>query len=280
MAKKRTYLILFGAQGSGKGTQARLLQEKLSVPQVATGDLFRMHLSQGTELGKLAKSYMDRGELVPDSVTVAMVQDRLLQPDAAKGVILDGFPRNLAQAEALDQMLAKWGAGVAAAVYLLLARDELMKRITGRRTCKQCQAVYHVMFNPPQVEGVCDRCGGEVIQRADDADEAAVARRLDIYFEQTTPVIEYYRGKRLLKEIDGSLGIEQVQAVTLVAIRPKPARKAARKPRVAKKPAKKSSAKRVSAKKAPARKAVKKTVKKAVVKKSTAKRTTKKSPRK
>ena len=280
MADKQTYLILFGAQASGKGTQARMLQERFGIPQVATGDLFRMHLSQGTELGKLAKSYMDRGELVPDSVTVAMVQDRLLQPDAAKGVILDGFPRNLAQAESLDQMLAKWGAGVAAAVYLLLARDELMKRITGRRTCKQCQAVYHVMFNPPQVEGVCDRCGGEVIQRADDADEAAVARRLDIYFEQTTPVIEYYRGKRLLKEIDGSLGIEQVQAATLVAIRPKPIRKAARKPRVAKKPAKRSSAKRSSAKKTPARKAIKKTVKKAVVKKSTAKRTTKKSPRK
>jgi adenylate kinase len=225
MAVKRSCLILFGAQGSGKGTQARLLQEKLGVPQVATGDLFRMHLGQGTELGKLAKSYMDRGELVPDSVTVAMVEERLLQPDAAKGAIFDGFPRNLAQAEALDAMLGNWGTGISAAVYLRLERDELMKRIMGRRTCKQCQAVYHVMFNSPKVEGVCDKCGGEVIQRADDADEAAVARRLDIYFEQTTPVIDYYRGKALLKQVDGSLSIENVQKAMLAAIKPRPGRK-------------------------------------------------------
>ena len=154
MAKKRTYLILFGAQGSGKGTQARLLQDKLAVPQVATGDLFRMHLGQGSELGKLAKSYMDRGELVPDSVTVSMVEERLLQPDAVKGAIMDGFPRNLAQAQALDAMLAQWGTGISAAVYIQLSREELMKRITGRRTCRNCQAVYHVQFNPPKAEGV------------------------------------------------------------------------------------------------------------------------------
>jgi len=259
MAAKRTYLILFGAQGSGKGTQARMLQEWLGVPQVATGDLFRANLGQGTELGKLARSYMDRGELVPDSVTVAMVEDRLSQPDAAKGAIFDGFPRNLAQAEALDAMLAKWNTGIKAAVYIQLDRDQLMKRITGRRTCKNCQAVYHVEFNPPKVDGVCDACGGEVVQRADDADEVAVARRLDIYFEQTTPVIDYYRGKKLLKEVDGSLSIETVQQAMRAAIKPKPARKA----KLAAMPVKKVT------KKAPVKKA--KPVKKAATQKATRK---------
>jgi adenylate kinase len=265
MAAKSTYLILFGAQGSGKGTQARLLQDKLGVPQVATGDLFRMHLGQGTELGKLAKSYMDRGELVPDSVTVSMVEERLSQPDAAKGAIMDGFPRNLAQAEALDAILAKWGAGVSAAIYIQLDRDDLMKRITGRRTCKNCQAVYHVLFSPPKIDGICDKCGGEVIQRADDADEAAVARRLELYFEQTTPVIEYYRSKQVLKELDGSQSIEAVGKAMLAAIKPKPARKAA-----AKKPVKKASAKK--AVKKPAKKATKKApAKKAATRKATRK---------
>ena len=257
MAKKRTYLILFGAQGSGKGTQARLLQDKLGVPQVATGDLFRIHLSQGTQLGKLAKSYMDRGELVPDSVTVSMVEERLSQPDAAKGAIMDGFPRNLAQAEALDALLAKWRMGISAAIYIQLGRDELMKRITGRRTCKNCQAVYHVQFNPTNVEGVCDKCGGEVIQRADDADEAAVARRLDIYFEQTTPVIEYYRSKKVLKELDGSLSINAVGKAMLAAIKPKPAGKAAKKPvkkAAARKPVKKAATKKVATPKSSSKK--------------------------
>ena len=257
MANKRTSLILFGAQGSGKGTQARLLQDKLGVPQVATGDLFRMHLSQGTELGKLAKSYMDRGELVPDSVTVSMVEQRLSQPDAAKGAIMDGFPRNLAQAEALDALPEKWGAGISAAVYIQLERDELMQRITGRRTCKNCQAVYHVQFNPTKVDGVCDQCGGQVIQRADDADEAAVARRLDIYFEQTTPVIEYYRGKQVLQELDGNLNIDAVGKAMLAAIKLKPARKVARKA-PAKKVVKKAAAKRARAKKAVTKKPAKK----------------------
>ena len=274
--EKRTYLILFGAQGSGKGTQARLLQDKLSLPQVATGDLFRSHWGQGTELGKLAKSYMDRGELVPDSVTVAMVEERLAQPDAAKGAILDGFPRNLAQAEALDAMLAKWNTGISAALYLELAHDELIKRIVGRRTCKGCQAAFHVEFNPPKVEGVCDVCGGEVVQRADDADQAAVARRLQLYFEQTTPVVGYYRGKNVLKQVDGDLSIEAVQSAMLKAIKPKPARKAVSKPRVAPKTAKKAPAKQVAKKVA-----AKKPAKRGVAQKAGVKKTARKtSPRK
>jgi len=268
MADKRTYLILFGAQGSGKGTQARMLQEWLGVPQVATGDLFRTNMGQGTELGKLARSYMDRGELVPDSVTVEMVRDRLSQPDAAKGAIFDGFPRNLAQAEALDAMLAQWSTGIKAAVYIQLDREQLMKRIMGRRTCKNCQAVYHVEFNPPKMDGVCDACGGEVVQRADDEDEVAVARRLDIYFEQTTPVIDYYRGKKLLKEVDGSLNIEAVQQAMRSAIKPKPVRKA----KPAAKPVKKV-AKKVT-KKAPVKKA--KPVKKSPAKKAATKKATRK----
>ncbi len=268
MAAKRTYLILFGAQGSGKGTQARMLQEWLSVPQVATGDLFRANMGQGTELGKLARSYMDRGELVPDSVTVEMVKDRLSQPDAANGVIFDGFPRNLAQAEALDAMLAQWNTGIKAAVYIQLDRDQLMKRITGRRTCKNCQAVYHVEFNLPKMDGVCDACGGEVVQRADDADEIAVARRLDIYFEQTTPVIDYYRGKKLLKEVDGSLSINVVQQAMRAAIKPKPVRKAKPPARPVKKVAQKVT------KKAPVKKA--QPVKKSPAKKAATKKATRK----
>jgi len=266
MADKRMYLILFGAQASGKGTQARTLQERFGIPQVATGDLFRTHKSQGTELGKLAQSYMDRGELVPDSVTVAMVEDRLSQPDASGGAILDGFPRNLAQAEALDAMLAKWGAGVEAAVYIQLDRGRLMKRITGRRTCRNCQAVYNVESKPPQVEGVCDVCGGELAQRADDMDEAAVARRLQLYFGQTTPVIEYYRGKGLLKEVNGDQSIEAVEAAILAALEAPPPDK----PKVARKArkAKPAAKKKVVAKRAPAKKAVKKTVKKAAAKKT------------
>lgn len=249
MPAKRTYLILFGAQGSGKGTQARMLQERLGVPQVATGDLFRANLNQGTELGRLAKSYLDRGELVPDSVTVAMVEDRLSQPDAAKGAVLDGFPRNLAQAEALDAMLRKWGTGVAAAVYIELDRDQLMKRITGRRTCRNCQAVYHVEFNPPKADGVCDACGGEVVQRADDADQAAVARRLGVYFEQTAPVIEYYQGKGLLKKVDGSQSIEAVRTAVLAVL---PARQKAKGKQRARQPVRKAAKARAVAKRNPA----------------------------
>jgi adenylate kinase len=277
MADKRTYLILFGAQASGKGTQARMLQERFGIPQVATGDLFRANLSQGTELGQLAKSYMDRGELVPDRVTVAMVEDRLSKPNAAPGAILDGFPRNLAQAEALDAMLAKWGEGITAAVYIRLDRDRLMKRITGRRTCGNCQAIYNVESKPPKVEGVCDACGGELIQRPDDMDETAVARRLDIYFEQTTPVIEYYRGKNLLKEVDGDQSIEAVQVAIREALgepAPKQVEVEAKPKSAVKKAAKKVAAKKAAVKKAPARKKAKVVAKKAATKKAAAKKVT------
>ena len=285
MADGSKYLILFGAQASGKGTQARMLQERFGIPQVATGDLFRTHKSQGTELGQLAQSYMSRGELVPDSVTVAMVEDRLSQPDAANGAILDGFPRNLAQAEALDAMLAKWGAGITAAVYIELGRDQLMKRITGRRTCRNCQAVYNVESKPPKVEGVCDQCGGELVQRADDMDVEAVARRLQLYFEQTTPVVDYYRGKGLLKQVNGDQSIDAVAAAIVTALEepavqkeevkagPRAAvRKVARKAlpkKVAKKAPVKKVTQKAAAKKAPARKRAQPAAKKVTAKKAT-----------
>ncbi|RME11736.1 MAG: adenylate kinase [Ardenticatenia bacterium] len=217
MASRR-YVILFGAQGSGKGTQARLLQEKLGIPQVATGDLFRYNLKNNTELGQLAKGYMDRGELVPDEVTNAMVRERLSREDAANGAILDGYPRNLNQARALDEMLAEWNAEVTRAIYIDVSMDELMRRLTGRRVCRSCQATYHVVFKPPRQEGICDVCGGELYQRDDDKDEAAIRRRLEIYQQETLPVIEYYRERGLLSEVSGEQPIEAVNADILKAI--------------------------------------------------------------
>ena len=208
-AKKKTYLILFGAQGSGKGTQARLLQEKLDLPQVATGDLFRGHLGQGTELGKLAKSYMDKGELVPDGVTIAMVLDRLAHPDCQKGAILDGFPRTLAQAQALGEALFGQNHQIAVAPYIRVSEETLLARLGGRWTCTQCKAVYHELFSPPRVVGVCDVCGGTLYQRADDTPETH-KKRIDVYMEQTRPLIDYYQSVGLLREIDGEVDVDHV----------------------------------------------------------------------
>jgi len=218
VGNKRRYIVLFGAQGSGKGTQARLLQDYFGIPQVATGDLFRYNLKNQTELGKLAKSYMERGELVPDEVTNAMVRERLSQSDARGGAILDGYPRNLAQAQALDEMLAEWGGEVTQAIYIEVSEEELLRRLTGRRVCRECQATYHVVFNPPKEEGVCDRCGGELYQRNDDKDEAAIRRRLEIYMKETLPVIEYYRRRGLLTTVNGEQSIEAVNRDIVTAV--------------------------------------------------------------
>ena len=205
-------IVLFGAQGSGKGTQARLIQELLTIPQVATGDLFRHNLKNDTELGKLAKGFMDKGNLVPDSVTNAMVQDRLNQEDAQNGVILDGYPRNIAQAKALETMLEAMQTGVKQAIYMDVPEAELMRRLTGRWVCRVCQSTYHVLFNPPKVEGVCDRCGGELYQRDDDKDKEAIHRRLQLYFEETMPVIDWYEERGLLGKVNGDLPIEEVNS--------------------------------------------------------------------
>lgn len=217
---RRTFLVLLGVPGAGKGTQARLLEAELGIPQISTGDLFRYNLKNQTELGLLAKSYMDRGELVPDEVTILMVQDRIQQEDCQKGAIFDGFPRNLNQAVALDQMTEADG-GIRRVLLFNLEDDEAMRRITGRRTCKVCGTAYHIDYNPPQVEGKCDLDGGELIQRDDDKPET-VRTRLYVYYKQTSPLIGYYFAKGLLTEIDGTQPIDEVQKQLLTVLQSEP----------------------------------------------------------
>ena len=204
----RIYLVLLGAPGSGKGTQSQLLQEQLGIPQVSTGEIFRYNLKNETKLGQLAKSYYDRGELVPDEVTIRMVEARLAEPDAAQGAILDGFPRNLIQARALDGITEAHG-GIALVPLIQLEDDVVTMRITGRRLCRDCDRVYHVTFNPPRGEN-CDSCGGELYQRDDDKPET-VQNRLYVYYKQTSPLIGYYFAHGLLVEVDGEKSIEATQ---------------------------------------------------------------------
>lgn len=212
-ANHRTFLVFLGPPGSGKGTQARSVAEVLGIPHVSTGDLFRHHIKNLTELGQMAKTYMDRGELVPDEVTIRMVEVRLAEPDAAAGAILDGFPRTLAQAAALDKLLAADG-GVSLAPLLAVDDAVVMRRITGRRLCRICDAVYHIEFNPPRVPGICDLDGGELCQRVDDKPDT-VYNRLYVYYKQTSPLVGYYFAKGLLAEIDGELPPREVQASLL-----------------------------------------------------------------
>ncbi len=207
------FLIFLGPPGSGKGTQARLLHDRLGWPHISTGDLFRYHLRQKTPLGLLAQGYMDKGELVPDAVTIDMVAERLAQPDAACGALLDGFPRNLAQVVAFEAMLAP-RQGVSLALHLLVPDEEIIRRLTGRRTCRQCGAVYHLEFNPPLRPGICDSDGGELYQRDDDKPET-VQKRLYVYYKQTAPLIGYYFAKGALVELDGTGAPEAVQAELL-----------------------------------------------------------------
>jgi adenylate kinase len=212
------FIVLLGAPGAGKGTQAVYLEEILGIPHVSSGDLFRENLRDETELGQLARKYMDRGELVPDEVTIAMVKERLTRSDCAGGVILDGFPRTIAQAQALDAILVENGQRVGIVPYIQVSAEVLLARLAGRWTCRQCEAIYHELFSPPKVAGRCDECGGELYQRADDTPETQ-RRRIEVYFQQTTPLIEYYRERGLLAEIDGEQSVEQVQVDLLAAIR-------------------------------------------------------------
>lgn len=217
MSVKGLYLVLLGGPGAGKGTQAERLALTLGIPQVSTGELFRENLKNETELGKLAKGYMDRGELVPDEVTVAMVRRRLSQPDAAKGAILDGFPRTVAQAEALGELLRDMGRALALVPYIKVPEDLLLTRLAGRWTCKACGTMYHQVFSPPQQVGICDKCGGELYQRLDDTPDTQ-RHRIQVYFEQTAPLIDYYREKGLLVEIDGQPGIDEIQTRLLATV--------------------------------------------------------------
>ncbi len=202
-------LVLLGAPGAGKGTQAKKLIEKYGIPQISTGDLLRAAVAAGTALGKEAKSYMDKGELVPDSVVLGMVEERLKQDDCKKGYILDGFPRNTAQAEALDKMLASLNMSLTAALSVDVPFDDLMKRLTGRRTCKSCGQMYNIYFKPPAKEGVCDKCNGELFQRDDDKEET-IKKRLDVYNAQTAPLIDYYGKKGILKTVQGTGNIDDI----------------------------------------------------------------------
>ncbi len=215
--QNRTYLVLLGVPGAGKGTQARLLEESFGLPQISTGDIFRYNLKNQTELGVLAKSYMDRGDLVPDEVTIKMVEDRLGQSDADNGAILDGFPRNLIQAKAFDEIVLPYG-GVALVPLIFLEDDEAIRRITGRRVCRTCGAVYHIDYNPPKEMAVCDIDGGELYQRDDDKPDT-VRNRLYVYYKQTSPLIGYYFAKELLVELNGAQPIDVVQGELVDHIR-------------------------------------------------------------
>lgn len=212
-----TFIVLMGAPGAGKGTQAKLLEKQLGLPQVATGDLFREHLKNETELGKLARQFIDAGELVPDDVTIGMVQDRLTQPDTANGVVFDGFPRTVAQAKSLERLLSQKGHRVSIVVFVEVDEDVLLQRLAGRWTCPICGRVYHTLFNPPKEPGLCDLDGGKLYQRDDDTEETQ-RHRIEVYFEQTEPVVDYYRAKGLLVDINGENSIEEVNQDLLNAI--------------------------------------------------------------
>ncbi|MEV0036269.1 adenylate kinase [Streptomyces sp. NPDC056909] len=209
-------IVLVGPPGAGKGTQAAYLAKNLSVPHISTGDLFRANISQGTELGKQAKAYMDAGNLVPDEVTIAMALERMSQPDATNGFLLDGFPRNVSQAEALDEALKRESLKLDAVLDLEVPEDEVVKRIAGRRICRNDSShVFHVTYSPPETAGVCDTCGGELYQRDDDSEET-VRTRLEVYHTQTEPIIDYYRAQGLVVTIS-ALG--KVTEVTERAMR-------------------------------------------------------------
>ena len=212
-------IVLVGPPGAGKGTQAAFLAKNLSIPHISTGDLFRANISQQTELGKLAKSYMDAGNLVPDEVTIGMAKDRMEKPDAENGFLLDGFPRNVSQAEALDVMLQSESMKLDAVLDLEVPEDEVVKRIAGRRICrKDSSHVFHVTYSKPKTEGVCDACGGELYQRDDDSEET-VRKRLEVYHTQTEPIIDYYKAQGLVVTISALGKVEEVTGRAMEALK-------------------------------------------------------------
>ncbi|MCJ0925523.1 adenylate kinase [Mammaliicoccus sciuri] len=202
-------IILMGLPGAGKGTQASEIVKKYPIPHISTGDMFRKAIKEETDLGKEAKSYMDRGELVPDEVTIGIVRERLAEEDAKKGFLLDGFPRTVEQADALNEILSDLDRKVDAVINIEVAEEELMNRLTGRRICEVCGTTYHLVFNPPKVEGVCDLDGGKLYQREDDNPET-VANRLSVNVKQTKPLLDFYENQNVLKNIDGSRQIDNV----------------------------------------------------------------------
>ncbi len=202
-------LVLMGLPGAGKGTQAAKIVDKYGIPHISTGDMFRAAIKEGTELGIKAKSYMDAGNLVPDEVTIGIVDERLNKSDCKDGFLLDGFPRTVAQAEALENILSKSERSIDYVLNIDVDKEQLMERLTGRRICKQCGATYHVIFNPPSQEDVCDKCGGELYQREDDNEET-VKTRLEVNIEQSKPLLKFYEQKGYLRNIDGNRDIDEV----------------------------------------------------------------------
>lgn len=202
-------IIMLGAPGAGKGTQAKMIADKYSIPHISTGDIFRANIKNGTELGKKAKEYMDQGKLVPDELTVDLVIDRVGQEDCKNGYVLDGFPRTIPQAECLSETLAKMGTEIDYAINVEVPDENIVNRMSGRRACVSCGATYHIVHIPTKVEGICDRCGSELILRDDDKPET-VTNRLAVYHEQTQPLIDYYKGKDILVEVDGTQDMKDV----------------------------------------------------------------------
>ncbi len=211
------FIVLLGPPGAGKGTQAQIISKTLNLAHISSGDIFRENLKKQTELGKLAQTYMDRGALVPDDVTIAMIQERLSRPDCNNGALLDGFPRTPTQAKALDEMLSKTNQEIDCVPYINVPSEVLIERLSGRWTCPTCGFVYHEKFNPPNEPGICDKDQSELYQRVDDQKET-VKKRIEVYWEQTSPLIDYYRESGLLIEVDGTQSIEQVTSQLIDAI--------------------------------------------------------------
>jgi adenylate kinase len=212
-------VVLVGPPGAGKGTQAQFIAAQFAVPKISTGDIFRANVSQGTDLGVTAKKYMDAGDLVPDEVTNAMVHERLKEDDATDGFLLDGFPRTVPQAVTLDEMLHDMGMALDVVLELVVDDEEVIRRLSGRRTCRSCGHIWHVSFDPPTHEGVCDHCGGELFQRDDDR-PATVQHRLDVYVQQTAPLIAFYAEKGVLVGIDATGPVDDVTDRAIAALRP------------------------------------------------------------
>lgn len=211
-------IVLVGPPGAGKGTQAEFIADHLSIPKISTGDIFRKNVSQGTPLGAEAKKYMDAGDLVPDEVTIAMVKDRISEPDAAGGYLLDGFPRNVAQAKTLDAMLDEIGDHLDMVMELVVDDEEVVRRLAGRRTCRDCGQIWHIVFDPPADPEHCDRCNGVLFQRDDDKEET-IRHRLEVYNEQTAPIVDYYADRSILVGVDATGPVEDVTGRAIAALR-------------------------------------------------------------
>ena len=211
-------VVLVGPPGAGKGTQAQFLASHLSIPKISTGDIFRDNVSHGTALGRRAQAYMERGDLVPDEVTIAMVTDRLADEDTQAGFLLDGFPRNVPQAETLKKMLLSWDTKLDVVLELVVDDDEVVRRLSGRRTCRRCGRIWHVSFDPPTVAGICDDCGGELFQRDDDREET-IRHRLEVYQEQTSPLVSFYADEGTLLGLDATGPVDEITERALSALR-------------------------------------------------------------